>query len=551
MPLRRIDNAHVLTLDRDRPATARSIELRDGRIVSVAGTGADAPPDDGSARGSPSAAPPSRPIVCTGDVLDVGGRTVVPGFIDAHLHLLLGGLALSRLDLSGARSRAEFERLVAERHAALPEGAWLEGAGWSEENWAAKNEGGHDGRDGALPDASWLRACGDRPAVLYRMDRHACLVNRAVLRRIDTRVDPRGGRIVRDASGAPTGVLQEAAAWQLVDPLVPKPDLAGKRRALAGACERLLRLGVTTAMSMELAAEVRDVLEPVRRRLAPRVLVTLLDREWPLDLSFATRFANDDRLRLLGCKAFIDGTLGSRTARMLEPYVDLAPGADPRRREDDGRGVLVELAERGVLLDWARMVVAAGLSPSMHAIGDEALRLALDVADALPRDARVRIEHAQTAHPRDVARTRGRWLSMQPLHKADDGRDAQARLGAERMDRFFPFRRYLDAGARLAFGSDWPIVSPDPLLGMRAAITALTLDETVVGGDQALTPPEALRAYTCDAAEMLGLRDVGAIRRGFAADLVVLSRDPFSADWALDPPRVDATIVAGELRHLT
>lgn len=534
MGIRRIVNARVLTMEGG--GAADSVEIDGGRIVAVMSAPTRRP--EPSRNATPSSRPP-RPIHLDrdSDTMDLGGRTLVPGFIDCHLHLVLAGLSLARLDLSLVRSRAGFERAVAERHATLSPGEWLLGGGWSERNWA-----GH-----AAPDATWLDGCGNRPAALYRMDHHACVVNRAVLSRIDSRRDPPGGRIVRDASGAPTGLLQESAAWGLVEPLVPPPSAPAKRAATAAACSRLLSLGITTAMSMELADDVRDVLEPLRAELRPRVLVTLLDGDASKAIEYVKRFAGDDRLRVIGVKAFLDGTLGSRTARMLDPYADVDPAAP------DARGLWIGLAAEGerpdalrACVDWATAVAAAGLSPSMHAIGDAALRLALDVAELVP-GAGVRIEHAQTAHPDDVPRTRGRWLSMQPLHRADDARFAMERLGPARMNRFFPFRRYLDAGAMLAFGSDWPIVSPDPIEGMRSAITARTADGGSVGADQALTPLEALRGWTCDAARMLGLDDLGTIRRGASADFAVLSHDPLGADWIDDPPRVEATVCDGAL----
>jgi len=489
-----------------RRAGARSVTIIGGRITTL-----DAEPPAGA------------------EVIDTHGRTVIPGLIDAHLHLLLGGRSMERLDLSGVTSRAEFERAIEKRHRELPPERWLVARGWSQENWP----------DHVLPDASWLAAAGQRPAVCYRMDEHAAVVNAEVLTRIAVpETDPAGGRIARDpGSGAPTGLFFEAAAWQIVNPLVPDPDAEERRGLLLAAQTHAHRFGLTTVGTMEYARSVTDAFLPERDRLTLRCRVTLLDRGWPLDLDAFADLPREGPVAIIGCKAFLDGTLGSRTARLLADYAD-----DP-----GNRGLLVELAADGNLLPWARAVAAAGLSPSMHAIGDEAVRLALDVAAALDPATDVRIEHAQQIDPADIPRFAGVVASMQPLHKADDGRYAERRLGAERLDGCFPFRKLLDAGARLAFGSDWPIVSCDPLAGVRAAVTGLTIDGASFQPDQNLTVAEALTAYTISAAAALRMPDAGTVAPGATADLVVLDRDPFTADWVTAPPRVAMTIAGGSV----
>ncbi len=475
-------------------------------------------------------------------VIDAQGRVVAPGLIDSHMHLLMGGRSLGEVDLSGVHSREEFERAIADAHARLPAGQWLIGRGWSEQSWP-----GH-----ALPDKSWLNmGNGARPCVCHRMDIHAAVVNEPVLEMIGAakRSDPAGGRIVRDAAThEPTGLLLESAAWELVHPLIPQPDVALRRAALRIAQAHANALGLTGVGSMEFAADVEQIFGPMRYELTLRCAITLLDRATghePFDFEFGRRFDSDHRLSVIGCKTFIDGTLGSRTARMLNNY------ADGGRKED--RGMLVELAAVGRLNEWAAAVVRAGLSPSMHAIGDEAVRLALDAAAAAESagatastGTRSRIEHAQHIDASDVPRFRDRIASMQPLHKADDGRVIEQRLGRQRSRGAFAFRSLRDAGAMLAFGSDWPVVSCDPVLGMRSAITGLTLDDQPFNVQENLTPEEALIAYTRGAARALNMRDAGMLRAGALADCVMFDIDPFTADWTRRPPRVILTIVGGE-----
>ena len=464
--------------------------------------------------------------------IDAGGRTVEPGYVDAHMHLSLGGQTMRQLDLSGVRSREAFEAAITERAASLPEGVWLQALGWNEANWPGAER----------PTADWLHGAGERPTVCYRMDYHACVVNDAVLQKLDGADCPPGGEIVRDADGAPNGLMLESAAWHLVNPLVPDPTPEEARASVRGAVEHCAAQGLVAVGSMEYQKDIEEGLLPQREALGIRIRATLLERTWPLDFSFAEAFDGDSMLEVIGFKAFIDGTLGSRTAAMLDPYAD---------QPEAGTGMLVELAEDGHLEVWINAVQQHTYSPSMHAIGDRALRLALDVADTLPEEARdwVRFEHAQTVHPDDVARMKGRFASMQPLHKASDAVTALERLGAGRMDRFFPFRTLLDAGARLAFGSDWPIVSCDPFEGIRAAVTGRDLEGTLVRPEENLTIEEAIRAYTTEARACIGL-DGGTIAPDEPADLVLLDRDPRSLDWSVDPaPAVLATIVAGRLVH--
>ncbi len=506
-----ITNARIFTADPQKPF-AQSLSFR-GRVI----TAVDRSPESAGVH----------------ETLDLGGRFLCPAFIDSHLHLTLGAATFSQLDLSGCRSRAEFEARIARHAAAMTDDSWLVAYGWNEADWS-----------GDAPTREWLAAAGSRGAVAWRMDQHACTLNDAALACIDTRpID--GGEI-----DVARGIFREAAAWQRVVPAIPQPSRERKHANLLRAQEFLHSLGIASVGSMEYLEDLCRVFVPLRDALSLRVHATVLDRDWPLTKPPELPRETSDFFRIIGFKSFADGTLGSRTAHMLEPYRDATvSSAHPC-------GLSLEHTARGELAAWMRAVQQRGLSPSVHAIGDRAARALLDACDNACDKAcdkacehafdapPPRLEHMQTLAREDIPRLAGRYASMQPLHKADDARLVESRLGPSRLNRFFCFRSLLAHGARLAFGSDWPIVSPDPMLGIKAAVTGLDLDGRPFATAENISVNDALLAYTRVGAEMLGLSS-GFIRAGRAADFVVLDRSPFEIDWTRERPSVDATIVAG------
>jgi predicted amidohydrolase YtcJ len=451
-------------------------------------------------------------------VVRVGGRAL-PGLTDAHIHLESLARMKIEVDLEATRSLEDALARVRRHAARLPEDAWIVGRGWYNDAW----------RDPRFPDRRSLdEAGGGRPAFLVRKDAHSAWVSSAAL--ADAGIargtpDPPGGVIDRDAAGEATGILRENA-MDLVRRRAPRPSAERMDAAMAATVRDLSRLGITSAHSMDRPVAFASLSRLHARRPLP-VRVT-----WNLPaarLEHAERLGlrggvGDDRLRIWGVKAFLDGSLGSRTAEML-----------------DGYGVPV--LPQDELVELARRCVASDLSLCLHAIGDAAVRRALDalepLAGASPRW-RPRIEHAQCVDPADVPRFRraGVIASMQPIHAMAD-RELADREWPERARHAYAWRRLHDAGAVLAFGSDAPVEPADPLLGLDAA----TSWRRRAGWhpELALTPAQALRAYTSGAAYAAGMEDrLGRLRPGLLCDLTVV-----------DEGRVVATVVGGEVtwRH--
>ena len=451
-------------------------------------------------------------------VIDGSGRMVVPGFIDAHVHFMSGGFGLTSVQLRDARTREEFVRRIADHAKRLPAGAWILEGNWDHQNWG-----------GELPRRDWIDSVtGGTPVFIQRLDGHMSLANSAALRAAgvtrDTK-DVEGGEIVRDAAGEPTGIFKDNAAG-LVGRAVPDPLPAQEDAALDAAMRYVAEQGVTSVHNMGTWGDVA-VFERARAagRLGTRIYAAVPLASWArLRDTIAARGRGDDWLRIGGLKGFVDGSLGSHTAAMLEPFSD-AP---------NDRGLFVTTPAS--LYAWAKGADAAGLHVIIHAIGDRANRELLDMyarvqAENGARDRRFRIEHAQHLAPAEIGRFAqlGVIPSMQPYHAIDDGRWAEKLIGAERAKGTYAFRSLLNAKAPLAFGSDWFVAPPTPLEGIYAAVTRRTLDERNPGGwvpEQKITVEEALRAYTAGSAyaEYAETRK-GRLKRGMLADIVMIDRD--------------------------
>jgi predicted amidohydrolase YtcJ len=456
-------------------------------------------------------------------VIDAGGQLLVPGFVDAHVHFVDGGFRLSSVLLRDARTPADFIARIRAFAATVPAGTWITGGDWDHEAWG-----------GTLPDRSWIDSVTPgHPVWVNRLDGHMSLANsRALAAAGVTRDTPEvdGGTIVRDAAGEPTGVLKDNAMG-LVHRVVPDPAAEQQDRALDAAMRYVAEQGVTAVHNMGSwsigAWNDLATFDRAHRggRLRTRILTAVPLADWErLRDTVAERGRGDAWLRIGALKGFVDGSLGSHTAAMLEPFTD-AP-AD--------RGLFVTAPEDL----YARTSGAdrAGLQVIVHAIGDRAIRAQLDVFERVARengarDRRFRIEHAQHLAPPDVPRfaALGVIASMQPYHAIDDGRWAERVIGPERAKGTYAFRSLLDAGARVAFGSDWFVAPPTPLEGIYAAVTRRTLDDRHPDGwvpAQKISVDQALRAYTAAGAHAsFDEADRGTLEAGRLADFVLIDRD--------------------------
>jgi predicted amidohydrolase YtcJ len=476
--------------------------------------------------------------------IDAAGRLVVPGFIDAHVHFVDGGFRLTSVQLRDARTREVFVDRIRAFAATVPHGTWITGGDWDHSLWG-----------GELPARDWIDAATpNHPVWINRLDGHMALANRAALDAAGvnrTTADVAGGEIVRGRRGEPTGLLKDNA-MALVNKVVPAPAPEMQDRALAAAMQYVAEQGVTSVHNMG-GWSALDTFARARRANALRVriygLVPLADWERLRDVVAKKTYGGsdgrgDEWLRVGGLKGFVDGSLGSHTAAFDQPFDD-AP---------KDRGLLVNQPED--LDRWIAGADKAGLHVVVHAIGDRANRLLLDIyqrvaAEHGARDRRFRIEHAQHLAAADIPRFAqlGVVASMQPYHAIDDGRWAEQYIG-RRIQTTYAFRSLLDAGATLAFGSDWFVAPPTPLEGIYAAVTRRTLDDRHPGGwvpQQKITVEEALRAYTSGAAyASFDETRKGMLTAGRLADFVMLDRNLFEiAPEEIRHARVVMTVVGG------
>lgn len=505
-----LTNANVYTVNPRQPR-ATAIAIANDRIVAV---GNDAEIGSISLPGAQR--------------VDMNGAFVLPGLIDAHLHLQYTGFAMENVDLDEVPSVAEAIRRVRERAAITPKGQWIRGWGWQQAVWSPPD----------FPTAHDLDAAtADHPVALSAKSGHAGWVNSVALRMAGITAstpNPPGGEIVRDAQGQPTGVLLEDA-MSLVFGIIPPPTSTQADNAVANAMRAMNKAGLTGVHCMDGAGGIETfktyqrVRESGRNTLRVVKMLPVQSLDHIVDSGVRSGFG-DAWLRIGNVKIFTDGALGPKTAWMLQPY----------ENEPNNRGISIYDPEQ--LVEFTVKAHSAGLGVVVHAIGDRANHEMLNAIEAdkqtrssggvSPTHWRDRIEHAQVLHPEDIARfaTLNVIASVQPIHATQDMRMADANWGKARSAYAYAFRSLWNNGARLAFGSDAPVETFDPLVGIHAAVTRKRRD----GGhapegwnpQECVTIDEAIYAYTLGAAYAgYGEHELGSIEAGKLADLTVLDRD--------------------------
>lgn len=522
-------NADIYT-GASSPARARALAVRDGRILAVGTDEVVRKLKGGKTQ-----------------VIDLGGHFIMPGFNDAHLHLAGGGLEKLNVNLTGVESLSDMQGRIARRASQTTPGEWIVGRGWDHTMWPQQQ----------LPTRQDIDAVtGAHPAFFTRADGHIAVANSAALQVAgithDTR-DPQGGRIDRDTNGIPTGILRESA-MEMVSAKIPKPSPEVRRRAIELALAEAARWGIT---SVQDNSSWEDFL--VYEELEREGKLTARISEWlPFEETLprlrehrARRAQTDAMLRTGMLKGFLDGSLGSRTAAMLAPYADAPENTGLPQFEPSKLNRMVE--ER----------VASGFRLGFHAIGDAAVRMALDAftaAESYARehnstgksaDFRFRIEHAQVVAASDFARFRalGVIASMQPNHLLTDMNWALSRLGPERAKHSYAWKEFVDNGVRLAFGTDYPVEPITPFRGLYAAITRANEAGTkTFHPEQKLTIEQAIAAYTTGSAYAEHAEtEKGTLVPGMLADFVVLDRDITKVEpSALLKAQVLRTVVGGK-----
>jgi len=479
-------------------------------------------------------------------VIEAGGKRLLPGFNDAHVHFISGGIQLDAVQLKDATSAQEFARLIGEKAKSMAKGEWILEGNWDETKW----------NPSSYPEKSLIDpVTPDNPVFVSRYDGHMGVANSLALRLAGITAqtpDPLGGTIVRDAQGNPTGALKDAAL-DLMEKAIPPLTHDQRVRIIKRSMGYAASVGVTSVQHM--SADYEDIAaydELLQKgelitRIYAAPLISHVDDESKLGIRHAF---GGPYLRIGALKAFADGSLGSATAYFYEPFLN----------QGDNHGLLSdEMQPLSLMLERIMKADAAGLQLCIHAIGDHGISLILDMYAETekahgPADRRFRIEHAQHLAAKDFQRFAdlGVIASVQPYHAIDDGRFAEGKIGHDRASRTYAFRSLLDHGVRLALGTDWEVAPLDPMQTVYAAVTRETLDGKNPGGwfpEQKSTVVEAVEAYTMGSAYAeFQEKEKGSITPGKLADMVLLSDDIFAiAPEKIKNVKVEKTILGGKV----
>jgi predicted amidohydrolase YtcJ len=519
-------NGNVYTVNENQPI-AQAVVVESNKIIFV-GSNEDA----------------KSFIHASTNVIDLGGKLMLPGFIDNHVHFIGGGFYILGIDLRPATSTSEFKKILNDYAEKYPN-KWITGGYWDHEKWEVKN----------LPTKEMIdEVVSNSPVFVDRLDGHMGVANSYALNLAGITKDtesPDGGMIVKDPkNGEPTGVLKDNAMY-LVTKFIPDPTPEENYEALLAAFDEAKRLGITSVQDIT----YNEALAAFEKAKREGKLTCRIFTRWPIsdykdhvEKNIQIGYG-DDLIKMGSLKAFADGSLGSSTAWFFDKY----------NQDTTTYGLPMDIINDGSMEKWSLDADKNHLQLSVHAIGDRANSYMLDLYEKIIKenpkwDRRFRIEHAQHIRFQDIPRFAelGVIASVQPYHCIDDGVWAEKRIGSERIKYTYPFKSFLEAGVKLCFGTDWYVAPLNPLLGLYAAVTRRTLDDKNPDGwipEQKISIEDAIKCYTINSAYASFDENIkGSIEVGKLADLIVLSDDILTIDPVkIKGVNVEMTVFDGKI----